>query len=229
MASTGVAKERFDIDAEDTITLTVEWQMEEMGTGSVLSTPPTVKSIGTAVYTSSWVAPRATCTVSRDSSIWGTRERWDQGHRGYNMADDAGGYKSVNPLFMKYTPTDGKFSGQPGYGYRSFEAFIDAVQTVNSGLKLPLVRPLYGQSGHHLPHDCHFEAGRRSLTRRERSRLCTRTLATTADPPAWSRGHQNNYYTTQSLETKTLYHHLFLLFSWIYPHYPPRSHSRSCH
>ena len=43
------------------------------------------------------------------------------------------GFKSVNPLFMKYTPTNGKFSGQLGYGYRSFEMFIDAVQQVNSG------------------------------------------------------------------------------------------------
>ena len=34
------------------------------------------------------------------------------------MADDVNGYKSVNPLFMKYVPTDGKFSGQMGYGYR---------------------------------------------------------------------------------------------------------------
>ena len=42
----------------------------------------------------------------------------DQAHRGYNMADDSGGYRSVNPLFMKYTPTNGKFSGQLGYGYR---------------------------------------------------------------------------------------------------------------
>lgn len=42
----------------------------------------------------------------------------DQAHRGYNMASDEAGYRSVNPLFMKYTPTDGKFSGQLGYGYR---------------------------------------------------------------------------------------------------------------
>ena len=42
----------------------------------------------------------------------------DQAHRGYNMADDSAGYRSVNPLFMKYTPTNGKFSGQLGYGYR---------------------------------------------------------------------------------------------------------------
>ena len=63
----------------------------------------------------------------------------DQAHRGYNMADDVSGFKSVNPLFMKvlppyihtnihpnhlflnliqYTPSDGKFAGQLGYGYR---------------------------------------------------------------------------------------------------------------
>lgn len=40
----------------------------------------------------------------------------DQAHRGYNMAADGVGYRSVNPLFMKYTPTDGHFSGQSGYG-----------------------------------------------------------------------------------------------------------------
>jgi D-galacturonate reductase len=42
----------------------------------------------------------------------------DQAHRGYSMSSDADGYRSVNPLFMKYAPTDGKFSGQLGYGYR---------------------------------------------------------------------------------------------------------------
>ena len=44
------------------------------------------------------------------------------------MASDGGGYASVNPLFMKYTPSNGEFSGQLGYGYRSLEAFILAVQ-----------------------------------------------------------------------------------------------------
>jgi D-galacturonate reductase len=38
---------------------------------------------------------------------------------------------------MKYTPTDGKFSGQQGYGYRSFEAFIDAVNEIRSGAAVP--------------------------------------------------------------------------------------------
>lgn len=43
----------------------------------------------------------------------------DQAHRGYSMADDASGrLHGINPLFMKYIPTDGKFSGQMGYGYR---------------------------------------------------------------------------------------------------------------
>jgi D-galacturonate reductase len=42
----------------------------------------------------------------------------DQAHRGYSVAADESGYRSVNPLFMKYTPTNGMFSGQLGYGYR---------------------------------------------------------------------------------------------------------------
>jgi hypothetical protein len=54
--STGVAKERFQIDTEDTITLTVQWEnlsasAEAPGSGVVPS------SLGTAVYTSSWIAP----------------------------------------------------------------------------------------------------------------------------------------------------------------------------
>lgn len=76
----------------------------------------------------------------------------DQAHRGYNVSQDGTGYRSVNPLFMKYTPTNGMFSGQLGYGYRSsshlrhlnlilflhlifrsFEAFLDACIQVNSG------------------------------------------------------------------------------------------------
>ncbi len=76
----------------------------------------------------------------------------DQAHRGYNMSDDCSGFRSVNPLFMKYTPSDGKFSGQQGYGYRyamklnlfslilifysrSFEVFIEAVRAINAGEK----------------------------------------------------------------------------------------------
>ncbi len=56
----------------------------------------------------------------------------DQAHRGYSMATDEAGYRSVNPLFMKYTPSNGRFAGQLGYGYRSFEVFVYAVAAINS-------------------------------------------------------------------------------------------------
>jgi len=58
----------------------------------------------------------------------------DQAHRGYTLATDSAGYASANPLFMKYAPdADGLFAGQTGYGYRSIEAFVDAVQAIESG------------------------------------------------------------------------------------------------
>ena len=59
----------------------------------------------------------------------------DQAHRGYTLSDDSTGFRSVNPLFMKYTPSDGRFAGQQGYGYRSLEAFVDAAIDVNGGRK----------------------------------------------------------------------------------------------
>ncbi len=54
-----------------------------------------------------------------------------------NVAVDGSGFATCNPLFMKYTPTGGKFSGQQGYGYRSFEAFIDTVASINAGETTP--------------------------------------------------------------------------------------------
>lgn len=60
----------------------------------------------------------------------------DQAHRGYNMADDSGGYRSVNPLFMKYTPTNGRFSGQLGYGYRWVPGMWGRVREGGSGVEL---------------------------------------------------------------------------------------------
>lgn len=51
MASTGVAKKLYDIDCEDTITLTVQWEN--------ISDDGRATSMGTAVYTSSWVAPKS--------------------------------------------------------------------------------------------------------------------------------------------------------------------------
>merc|ERR1712150_222350 len=61
----------------------------------------------------------------------------DQAHRGASVSTDESGYGSINPLFMKYTPTNGYFSGQQCYGVRSFENFIDAVVGINSGKRKP--------------------------------------------------------------------------------------------
>ena len=61
----------------------------------------------------------------------------DQAHRGACVSTDAAGYASINPLFMKYTPTNGMFSGQGSYGVKSFENFIDACREINSGNATP--------------------------------------------------------------------------------------------
>jgi D-galacturonate reductase len=58
----------------------------------------------------------------------------DQAHRGYIETTDDKGMASLNPLYMKYsTDADGRFNGQQGYGYRSLEAFIDAVNAIKRG------------------------------------------------------------------------------------------------
>ncbi|RYH22597.1 Gfo/Idh/MocA family oxidoreductase [archaeon] len=129
-ASSGVASSEAHghMQCEDTITLLVTW--ENLGSHA--------GSQGTAVYTSSWVAPRSD-VHSQQRFFYMTHQgevTIDQAHRGYTLAtDSSGGLRSVNPLFMKYTPTDGKFSGQLGYGYRSFEAFVKAVAAINWGEK----------------------------------------------------------------------------------------------
>jgi D-galacturonate reductase len=57
----------------------------------------------------------------------------DQAHRGYSTATEDAGYASLNPLFMRYIPLDGKFVGQDCYGYRSIEKFIDAALNIVQG------------------------------------------------------------------------------------------------
>lgn len=65
---------------------------------------------GTAVYTSSWVAPKADVHSQQRFFYMGQKGEInvDQAHRGYTVAKDGDGFRSVNPLFMKYTPTDGE-------------------------------------------------------------------------------------------------------------------------
>merc|ERR1712176_396128 len=124
--STGVAHAK-DIPTEDSITLTVQWQNNSD------------KSLGCAVYTSSWVAPKSDVHSQQRFFYMGSSGEIndDQAHRGANISTDSLGYKSMNPLFMKYTPTNGYFSGQHSYGYKSFENFIDACNDINNGDKKP--------------------------------------------------------------------------------------------
>jgi len=128
MSSTGIAKsEPFNMNTEDTITLLVQWKNNKSG------------NLGTAVYTASWVAPKADVHTQQSFHYMGyTGEaRVDQGHRGYYLDTDESGHLSVNPLYMKYTPdTQGYFSGQNGYGYRSLEEFVRASSQLNSNSSL---------------------------------------------------------------------------------------------
>ena len=123
LSSTGVAQAKLGRPCEDTITLSVQWR--------TLAT----NALGHALYTSSWVGtegrrPQSTALVLHGSRWRGHRR---PGHRGYTVCTDSGGYGSVNPLFWKPAPSDGKFVGQACYGYVSFEAFVDAATSVNSG------------------------------------------------------------------------------------------------
>jgi D-galacturonate reductase len=121
-AATGVAK-GIGIPAEDTITLTVDWRNIASGNRA------------TAVYTSSWIAPKSDVHSQQRFFYMGHKGEVnvDQAHRGYTLATDVTGYAAANPLFMKYTPdADGYFAGQTGYGYRSFEAFVDAAAAIRA-------------------------------------------------------------------------------------------------
>jgi len=124
-AATGVAKQVIDASScEDTITLMVQWEDKE------------TSSLGTGIYTSSWIAPKAEVHSQQRFFYMGQKGeiRVDQAHRGFEVATDEKGYASCNPLFMKYTPNpQGEFAGQLGYGYRSIEAFVEAVEKLKSG------------------------------------------------------------------------------------------------
>jgi len=124
-ASTGVAEKIVSADScEDTITLLVQWENRESG------------SLGTAVYTSSWIAPPGEVHSQQRFFYMGHKGeiRVDQAHRGFEVATDESGYASCNPLFMKYKPNpQGEFAGQLGYGYRSIEAFVSYATALREG------------------------------------------------------------------------------------------------
>ncbi|MEO0797138.1 MAG: Gfo/Idh/MocA family oxidoreductase [Verrucomicrobiota bacterium] len=154
LASTGVAKSR-GIETEDSITLAVRW--ENMPSGN----------LGTALYTSSWIAPKSDVHSQQRFHYMGHdgEIQIDQAHRGYQIATDAEGYSSPNPLFMKYRPNDSReFAGASGYGYQSIEAFILAAQSVNEGrTTLEDWESKLATAKQTLPVTAILEAGRSSL------------------------------------------------------------------
>eukprot|EP00927_Polykrikos_kofoidii_P084722 TRINITY_DN9015_c0_g1_i1.p1 TRINITY_DN9015_c0_g1~~TRINITY_DN9015_c0_g1_i1.p1 ORF type:complete len:462 (+),score=62.31 TRINITY_DN9015_c0_g1_i1:81-1466(+) len=154
-SSTGVATKRLDgVETEDTITLLVDWENYAD------------RSRGHAVYTSSWVAPKGDVHSQQRWFYMGQKGEIsvDQAHRGYTVAADGQPFASVNPLFWKPAPSDGKFVGQRTYGYLSFESFVDAAAQINAGEKtardfdglLPTMSTIMGTTAI-------LEAGRLSL------------------------------------------------------------------
>ena len=110
---------------EDTISLLVHW---------VKKSDPTRQA--TAVYTASWTAPqRAGVHSNQYFHYMGAKGeiRIDQAKRGYDVADDSVGQLVwYNPFYMRYAPDEeGNFAGQGGYGYVSFEKFVDGCVKVN--------------------------------------------------------------------------------------------------
>lgn len=126
--SRGVAEELGCVaGTEDTITLLVKWQK--------ISDP---SKIATGVYTASWTAPQKAGVHSNQYFHYLAAKgeiRVDQAKRGYDVADDgAGQLMWYNPFYMRYGPDEeGNFAGQSGYGYVSFEKFVDGVQALKDG------------------------------------------------------------------------------------------------
>jgi len=154
----GVAKNLISVDAEDTITIMVQWEN--------LS-----GSLGSAVYTASWAGCKSDChTQQRFYYLGHTGEvSVDQCRRGYYSAHDeleGSGFRTNNPLYMRYIPNaQGEFAGQHGYGYVSFERFADAVNKINAGNAVPadFERSDLATAGSILFNTAILEAGRKSL------------------------------------------------------------------
>lgn len=112
---------------EDTISLLVHW---------VKKSDPTKHATG--VYTASWTAPQKAGVHSNQYFHYMAANgeiRIDQAKRGYDVADDSVGQLMwYNPFYMRYAPDEeGNFAGQTGYGYISFEKFVDAVTAYKGG------------------------------------------------------------------------------------------------
>ena len=128
VASHGVAEKILDRKMEDTITLTVTWKNLASG------------NIGTAVYTASWVA--APADVHSQQRFMCLMEKGeitaDQAHRGYTVGQEGEPFGSYNPLYIRNTPdAKGRYCGRSGYGYVSFDKFVQAATEVNNNEAKP--------------------------------------------------------------------------------------------
>ncbi|EME48792.1 hypothetical protein DOTSEDRAFT_84334 [Dothistroma septosporum NZE10] len=126
-ASTGTATDLGCVaETEDTITLLVDWEKKD-GSGRR----------ATGVYTASWTAPQKAGVHSNQYFHYMASKgevRVDQAKRGYDVTEDESGLTWYNPFYMKYAPDEeGNFAGQGGYGYVSFEKFVDGCQALKEG------------------------------------------------------------------------------------------------
>jgi len=147
LSSGGADGKANKVDIEDTITVTVQYVHDGPQQGSSASASSadaaSEPGYGVAVFTSSWVAPRGSVHSQQRFHFLGTEGEVsvDQANRGYIVVQDScspgataasanGSHRevaSLNPLFMRYAPgVDGAFVGQQGYGYKSFEHFVEA-------------------------------------------------------------------------------------------------------
>lgn len=126
-ASKGVAASLgCDEATEDTISLLVHWEKKDDQSKQA-----------TGVYTASWTAPQRAGVHSNQYFHYlaqGGEININQAKRGYDVAEDAAGQLMwYNPFYMRYAPDeDGNFNGQSGYGYVSFEKFVDGCRSVNA-------------------------------------------------------------------------------------------------
>ncbi|KAI1479740.1 hypothetical protein K445DRAFT_322045 [Daldinia sp. EC12] len=144
---------------EDTITVMVTWQKQ--GDPS---------KVATGVYTASWTAPQKAGVHSNQYFHYmgsSGEIRINQAKRGYDVADDSAGQLVwYNPFYMKYAPDEeGNFGGQTGYGYISFEKFVDGCRAVNSGALKPADLDARGLPtlNNTIATTAILEAGRRSI------------------------------------------------------------------
>ncbi|KAL3417521.1 oxidoreductase family protein [Phlyctema vagabunda] len=116
-----------DPATEDTISLLVHWEKKD-----------DTSKRATGVYTASWTAPQKAGVHSNQYFHYMAENgeiRIDQAKRGYDVADDnIGQLMWYNPFYMRYAPDEeGNFNGQTGYGYVSFEKFVDGCTAVKEG------------------------------------------------------------------------------------------------